>query len=260
MSNLTFLGTGSSLGIPVIACHCEVCSSTSPLNKRFRSSALLKIKEKNLLIDASPDFREQALRFKIERIDGVLFTHSHHDHSAGCDDLRIFHFQNKNPLPCLCSAETAQDLKARYYYMFKEQPYEVKENSRLKLELLKGDRGKTNFLGVDISYFSYIQLGMKVNGFRIGNMAYVTDLKEYNDSIFDELKGVDVLIVSALRFTPSHMHLTVDEAVDFAKKVDAKKTWLTHIAHELEHEKTNNYLPSNIQLAYDGLQIEFDEG
>lgn len=260
MARLIFLGTGSSLGIPVIACKCEVCTSTSPLNKRMRSSLLLKIKEKSLLLDASPDFRDQALKFRIDRLDGAIFTHAHYDHSAGIDDLRIFHFQNKSPLLCLCSKETAEDLKIRYYYMFKEQPKELKEASRLKLEILPKNEGETDFLGCKVSYFSYIQLGMKVNGFRFGKMAYVTDLKEYSNAIFDHLRNLDLLILSALRFTPSHMHLTIDEAVDFAKKVQAKKTYLTHIAHEVEHEKVNNYLPEDIQLAYDGLQIDFLEG
>lgn len=257
MRRLLFLGTGSSIGVPVIACRCETCTSANPFNKRLRSSVLLKIDQTTLLIDAAPDLRQQALKFKIEKIDGVLFTHAHHDHTAGIDDLRTFHFINKKPLPCLASEVTAADLKMRYYYMFKEQPKEVIHASRLAVQLLKDERGQVEFIGEMISYFTYLQLGMKVNGFRVGDLAYVTDIKEYPETIFEDLKGVQTLILSALRFTPSHMHLTVDEAIDFAKKVGAKRTWLTHIAHELEHEKTNNYLPSDIRLAYDGLEIDF---
>lgn len=257
MGSVLFLGTGSSLGVPVIGCHCATCQSTSPFNKRLRSSILLNMNGKTLLIDASPDLREQALKFKIEKIDGVLFTHAHYDHTAGIDDLRIYHFLNKRPLPCLVSSETAEDLKRRYYYMFKEQPNEAINQSRLVLNVLKNDRGSTEFEEIPLSYFSFNQLAMQVTGFRFDHLAYVTDLKSYPESIFEDLKGVDTLIVSALRFTSTPMHLTIDEAVDFAKKVQAKKTWLIHMAHELEHEKTNNYLPQDIQLAYDGLKIEF---
>jgi len=257
MRHLLFLGTGSSVGVPVIACNCETCRSPKAANKRLRSSVLLKIDAKTFLIDASPDLRQQALKFKIEKIDGVLFTHAHYDHTAGIDDLRVYHFINKKPLPCLASETTAADLKARYYYMFKEQPKEVINTSRLHLQLLNDERGRVDFVGEDVSYFTYMQLGMKVNGFRFGNFAYVTDIKEYPETIFEDLKGVEILVLSALRFTPSHMHLTVDEAVDFANKVGAKHTWLTHLAHELEYEKTNYYLPSAVRLAYDGLELNF---
>lgn len=257
MGNVLFLGTGSSLGIPVIGCHCETCQSSLSFNKRLRSSILLNYRGKSLLIDASPDLREQALKYKIEKIDGVLFTHAHYDHTAGIDDLRIYHFLNKKPLPCLASEETTEDLKKRYYYMFKEQPFEAINQTRLKLQLLMGDRGEVIFEEVPISYFSYLQTGMKITGYRFGNLAYVTDIKAYPDTIFEDLEGVEILILSALRFTSTPMHLTVDEAVDFANKANAKKTWLIHMAHELEHEKTNNFLPEDIRLAYDGLQIDF---
>lgn len=259
MSKLLFLGTGSSLGVPVIGCKCETCSSASPFNKRLRSSALLKLPTQNLLIDASPDMRLQALKFQINKIDAVLFTHAHYDHTAGVDDLRIYYFLNKKPLVCFASESTAEDLKVRYYYMFKEQPKEVINATRLHLQVFQGMRGAIDVLGQPISYFTYVQLGMNVNGFKIGNLAYVTDIKDYSDDIFKHLEGVDTLVLSALRFTPSHMHLSVDEAVDFANRSKAKMTWLTHLSHELEYEKTNSYLPSHIRLAYDGLEIDFNE-
>lgn len=208
------------------------------------------------MIDPGPDFRQQALKFHIDHLDGVLVTHAHCDHTAGLDDLRIYHFRNKAPLPCLVSKETADDLYKRFYFMFKEQPHEVDGSKRIALQVLPGERGKATFLGVPLSYFTYIQQGMKVMGFRFGSFAYVTDLKVYTNEIFEDLKNIDILVVSALRFTPSHMHLTVDEAVDFIKKVAPKKAYLTHLAHELECEKTNAYLPEGIELAYDGLEIE----
>lgn len=250
-----FLGTGSSLGIPVIGCHCSTCESPLPVNKRLRSSILINKNGKTLLIDTSPDLREQALKFHVEKIDGVLFTHAHYDHTAGIDDLRIYHFINKHTLPCLASKETADDLKKRYYYMFKDQPYEAIHQSRLELLLLPKDRGTLLFEGIHLRYFSFQQLTMKITGFRIDNFAYVTDIKSYPETIFEDLEGVDTLILSALRYTSSPMHLSIDEAVDFAKKAKVKKTWLIHMAHELEHERANNYLPQDIQLAYDGLKL-----
>ncbi|KAF3362777.1 Uncharacterized protein PHSC3_000636 [Chlamydiales bacterium STE3] len=257
MGKLLFLGTGSSLGIPVIGCQCATCQSSSPFDKRLRSSILIQENGKNFLIDASPDLRQQALSFRLNQVDAVLFTHAHYDHTAGIDDLRVFHFINKTPLPCLASSETAADLRKRYYYMFDQQPFEKIAPSRLQLIELASDRGKVNIEGLPISYFSYQQLTMKINGFRFGNLAYVTDIKSYPETIFEDLKGVEILILSALRYTPSPMHLSVDEAIDFAKKIKARKTWLIHIAHELKHEKTNNYLPEGIELAYDGLEIYF---
>lgn len=256
MSNrLLFIGTGSSLGIPVIGCNCEVCQSPILENKRFRSSALLTYEGKKILIDASPDLRDQALRFHINHLDGVLFTHAHYDHTAGIDELRIFSFLNHAPLLCLASKETADDLNLRFSYLFCSQKKDPQKDPRLKMQCLDGKSGTTTFLDIPIKYLSYIQLGMLVTGFVVGSFAYITDIKEYDESIFTHLKGVETLVLSALRFTPSHMHFTVDDAVEFAEKTGAKKTWLTHIAHELDHEKTNHYLPSHIQLAYDGLEI-----
>jgi phosphoribosyl 1,2-cyclic phosphate phosphodiesterase len=245
-----FVGTGASLGVPMIGCHCDVCTSSDPKNKRLRSSLLLTIDDKKILIDAGPDLRLQALRYHIHHLDGVIFTHAHHDHTAGMDDLRVYYFLDKKPLPCLVSKSCADDLHRRYYFMF-EPPI----SGRLQLEILDQCNGTLDFLGMPISYFSYEQLGMAVLGIRIGSFAYVTDIKNYDDAILSHLLGVETLVLSALRFTPSHMHLTVDEAIDLAKKIHPKQTYLTHLSHDLDHEKTNAYLPASIQLAYDGLQI-----
>lgn len=251
-----FIGTGSSLGVPVIGCPCPQCHSSDPKNKRFRSSLLLNIGEKSILIDAGPDFKAQALKFSIHHLDGVIFTHAHQDHTGGVDDLRIYHYRNKSPLPCLVSKPTADDLKHRFYFMFKEQPFEPVKSSRLDLNILDHKEGNIEFLGIPIRYFSYEQIGMQVMGIRINDFAYVTDIKLYPPEIFKELEGVKTLVLSALKFTPSHMHFTVDEAIEFIEKVKPKKAYLTHIAHELDHEKTNAYLPAPIELAYDGLKIE----
>lgn len=253
-----FLGTGASMGVPVIACKCEVCQSNLPFNQRLRPGGLLKVKGKKILVDCGPEIRIQALRYKIDYIDGVILTHSHYDHIAGVDDLRAFHLVNRQPLPCLLSSPTAKDLQLRYYYMFEKNPVTHKLVSNLSLQILEGERGEATFLDIPFRYVTFYQAGMAVNGFCIGNMAFLSDIREYPETLFQDLQGIEILIISALRFTPSHLHFTVDEAVEFSQKIGAKKTWLTHISHDLDHEKTNAYLPPNIRMAYDGLEVDFE--
>lgn len=251
-----FIGTGASLGVPMIGCHCPVCLSKNPKNKRFRSSLLLDIQGKKILIDVGPDFRSQGLNFKIEHLDGVILTHSHHDHTAGIDDLRVYYFKNKESIPCLVSEETKDDLLKRFYFMFEVQPKEVPGTKRINLEVLPSKRGDVKFLGVPFHYFTYEQVGMGILGIRYKNFAYITDIKKYNEDIFQELEGVETLVISALRHTTSHMHLTVDEALQFIKRVNPKKAYLTHVSHELDHDKTNQFLPKDVKVAYDGELIE----
>lgn len=252
-----FLGTGGSMGVPVLGCSCHVCLSRNLKDKRFRSSGLIKVDGKNILIDCGPDFRMQALRENILSVDGILMTHAHYDHIGGLDDLRAYFLLQEASIPCLLSKETAIDIKRRFDYMFKSFSHQTTIMPVFSLEELEQDRGEKEFLGLSIKYLSYTQMHMPINGIICGNLAYISDIKHYPESIFEDLKGIDVLIISALRFTPSPMHFTVDEAIDFARKVGAKKTYLTHIAHELDHEKTNAYLPANIEMAYDGLKLTF---
>lgn len=251
-----FLGTGSSMGIPVIGCDCRVCHSLHPQDKRLRSSGLLKLQGKQILIDCSPDFREQALRHRIRHLDGVLFTHAHHDHTSSIDELRIFYLRSGKAMPCLASKSTAADLKIRFDYIFGTEK-KSGITPKINLSELPAERGTIDFESIIFKYFTYEQINMPVAGYRVGNFAYVTDIRQYPDTIFDDLSGVDVLIISALRFSPSPMHFTIDEAIDFSRRVGAKKTWLTHIAHEVQHEHVNAYLPPSIQAAYDGLEIDF---
>lgn len=255
-AKLLFLGSGASMGIPVVGCSCKVCTSESPCNQRLRPSVLLTIGNTILLIDAGPDFRRQALHYKINSLDGLILTHAHHDHTAGLDELRVYYMRKKKPMPCLMSAETALDLRSRYYYIF-DDTMTNKLTTRIHVQLLEGDRGKTTFDGVKLSYFSFLQGGMTVNGFRFGNMAYLTDVKEYPETIFEDLKGVEILILNALSFHSTPFHLSVDEVVAFANRVEAKQTWITHISHELDHEETNAYLPPHVRMSYDGLELHF---
>lgn len=259
---LLFLGTGGSLGIPVVGCHCAVCESTVTYNQRYRPSALVTINHKKLLIDATPDFRSQALKFKVEALDGILITHAHHDHTGGIDDLRIYN-QRKDKshhfsLPCLMSHETHEDLRQRYDYMFDRRDKAGSFVTALEVTELPSNRGEIIFKGIPINYITYRQGRMPVNGFRFGNLAFISDINHYPDTIFDDLHGVKTLILSALRFTPSPIHFSVDDALDFSEKVGVEMTYLTHISHELDHEKTNAYLPSRVRLAYDGLMVNFN--
>jgi len=245
------------MGIPVIGCNCVVCTSTDPHNKRMRASALLTIDGKKILIDCGPDFHSQALTYGINTLDGIMITHSHYDHIAGIDELRIYYMRSGQPLPCLLSQNSANDLVGRFNYIFSHDIHYEKLLAKIDLQVLPQDRGQVVFLDIPIHYFSYEQAQMQVNGFRIGNLAYITDIRNYPSTIYEDLIGVEILILSALRYTPSHLHFSLDEAVEFSRRVGAKQTWLTHLAHDLEHEKANAYLPDNIRLAYDGLEFDF---
>lgn len=243
------------MGVPVIGCRCSVCLSSSPKDRRLRSSGLLTIHRKKILFDCGPDFRQQALLAGIGDIDGVVITHAHYDHIAGVDELRAYSMKREAPIPCLLSQESADDLTTRFDYLFQKRETESFV-AKMELQVLPAERGELFFEGVKFRYFTYKQAKMAVNGFRVENFAYVTDISTYPPTIYDELEGVDELVLSALRFTPSPLHFTVDQAVDFAHKVGAKRCWLTHIAHDLQHERTNAYLPPNVRMAYDGLEID----
>lgn len=252
-----FLGTGASSGVPVIGCSCRVCRSSSLYNKRLRPSALVSVLGREFLIDAGPDFRYQALYYGIKKLDGVLFTHTHYDHTGGLDELRVFYFLQRRPVPCLLSQESYADIESRFSYMFKDHMHGSNFTARLEWQQLPEKKGEVVFQGVPIGYVSYSQGGMSVNGFRFGSFAYISDIYEYPPSIFEDLRGVKTLVISALRYSESHVHFTVQQAVDFAHKVGAHETWLTHISHDLDHEETNQKLPKEVQMGYDGLELNF---
>lgn len=255
--SIQFLGTGASMGVPMLGCKCKVCQSELPANKRLRSSVAIHVQNKRFIIDTGPDFRQQILSHHIPWIDGVLLTHSHYDHISGLDDLRPLYFKRANPLPILLSAHTAKEVREQFFYLFKDNPYQLNENQKLDFIVFEEESGKTVFEGVEIEYFTYEQSLMKVNGFRIGKMAYVSDIKNYTPCIFSALKELDLIVISALRQAPSPMHLSVEEAVDFINKTKAKQGIITHISHDLDHEETNASLPTHIRLGYDGLTTEF---
>ncbi len=252
---LIFLGTGASTGVPVIGCRCGICQSTNCKNKRFRSSALIQTQNKTFLIDIGPDFRQQALLHDIAHIDGLLLTHTHYDHIAGIDELRALNFRQKKPFPCLLSQASLTDMQKRYYYLFQNNASDEMRSAQLDFHVLPQGSSSVHFLGTPIEFITYRQANMEVNGFRIGSLAYVSDIKDYDTSVLSALKGVQTLVLSALRPGPSRVHLSFDEAVEFARKVGAHRTWLTHLSHEVDHEAACRALPLDVQPAYDGLEL-----
>lgn len=257
LGKFLFTGTAASAGVPVIGCNCPICTSSSPKNKRLRSAGVVFIADQTLLIDIGPDFRQQALTHKIENPNGLLLTHTHYDHIAGIDELRVFNVQRNKSFPCLLSKESSADLQKRYFYLFRTPGADSSLTAQLDLHILEKDQGALDFLGIKISYMSYFQGGMKVNGFRIGDFAYISDIREYDASIFKTLHGVRKLVLSALRAAPSRIHFTLEEAVEFAHKVGAEETRLTHLSHSVDYEIVNRDLPPDVQLGYDGLTMEF---
>jgi phosphoribosyl 1,2-cyclic phosphate phosphodiesterase len=254
-ASLLFLGTGASLGVPIIGCSCAVCTSKDSKNKRLRTAALLKIPGKQILIDSGPDFREQALRHEIKNLDGLIITHAHYDHIGALDEMRVFALQGHLSIPSLASNHTIEGICTRFPYFLKQ--IEKKQMAQFDWSILSHDAGALSFLGLHVRYVSYEQAHMPVNGFIFGDLAYFTDVKDYTEDLIESLQGVEKLVINALKYTPSPFHLSIDEAIEFGSKAGVKEIWLTHMSHELDFEKTASYLPSHVHLAYDGLEIPF---
>jgi phosphoribosyl 1,2-cyclic phosphate phosphodiesterase len=246
------------MGVPTLGCDCAVCASPDPRDRRLRPSVAVRWAdaghERVVVIDTGPDFRAQALQNDIKRVDAVFYTHSHADHILGLDDLRplsFMAFREGGPIPLYATAETKATLERVFDYTF--SPGATYPNrARLRLDLLTE---VTPIHGVSFQRVPVVHGDMEIVGYRFGRAAYLTDVSEIPESSFAFLEGLDHLVLSALRYKPHPSHATVEQALGWARRVGAKNTWLTHIAHELGHEETNRTLPAGVALAYDGLTV-----
>jgi len=255
---VTFLGSGTSHGVPVIGCDCAVCRSTDSHNQRLRPSVWIQTDQTSLLIDATPDFRQQALRARISRLDAVLLTHTHADHFLGLDDLRVFTTKQAQKLPIYGSAEAIADVRRVFHYTLAEKPaYPTLPNFGLQ-EIAVG--GELQIGDVQLRTVELPHGRGTVLGFIFGNaFAYLTDCNAVAPGIVKSIKGIRVLALDALRHRPHPTHLTLAQAREVAEQVGARLTLFTHMNHETEHAATEADLPANIRLAYDGMQLEIDE-
>jgi riboflavin kinase/FMN adenylyltransferase len=244
------------MGVPSLACHCPVCSSNDPHDNRLRPSLLLSRNNQNVVIDTTPDFRQQALRAQIERLDAILLTHSHADHIMGFDDIRPYNLRQQTAMPVYSNAETFDVLRRAFAYVFDGRP----QVSTIPIVTLHEAKAPFELLGTTFTPIPLVHGSMEVLGFRFGRAAYLTDFSSVPDSSLALLTDLDDLILDALRDVPHPMHQTVDQALALIKKLNPRHAWFTHIAHELPHAETNERLRklgySNVHLAYDGLQIE----
>lgn len=255
MVKLTFLGTGTSQGVPIIACKCPVCCSTNKKDKRLRTSALLTVDSQNLVIDSGPDFRYQMLRAKVENISAILFTHEHKDHTAGLDDIRAFNWVNKKAVSIYAEKRVQESLKKEYSYVFAEFKYPG--IPQMNLFDINNEPFRIN--RTSIQPIRAMHLKLPVYGFRVGDLAYITDTNYIFPEEKEKLKGLKVLVVNALRKEPHISHYNVSEALNLVNELKPEKTYFTHISHQMGfHDVVEAELPENVFLAYDELEIEVE--
>jgi len=249
---LTFLGTGTSTGIPTIACHCRICTSPDPRDKRTRPSVLLEYDAHAVVIDTAPDFRAQVLREGLERLDAVLFTHSHADHILGLDDVRVFYFRRQQPIPIYADALCMDNIRRTFAYIF-DGTYPYGGVAKLDPHVIEG---AFDLEGLRIIPIPAMHGNLPILGFRFGNAAYLTDVSDIPETSFPIIENLPVLILDALRHKPHPTHLSIDQALTLVERLKPQRAFFTHIAHELGHEETNALLPPHVRLAYDGLKLE----
>ncbi len=254
---LTFLGTGTSFGVPQIGCDCAVCRSTDPRDKRTRSGAMLEASGSTILIDTPPELRLQLIAGGFSRVDAVVYTHEHADHINGIDDLRIFSVRRRDPLPIYGPEETLERLRSSFNYIFDDavRPYEGTSKPSLRLHETQPDRTMT-VAGVEMLPLAFQHGHLRVFGYRFGNLAYITDVKSVPPAERERLRGLDVLVLNALWWRPHPTHLSISEAVETARALGARRTYLTHLTHETGHADLETQLPAGILPAYDGLTVE----
>lgn len=254
---LTVLGSGTSMGVPTVGCKCEVCRSTDPHDKRLRPSIMVEWEGHRVLIDTTPDFREQAIREDIDRIDAVLYTHGHADHILGLDDLRPLSFPRVTgggKLPLYANEQTARVLRSVFKYVF-DNDYKFGGIAQVELKTIDSP---IVLFGKQFTPVTVIHGEAEIFGYRFGSAAYLTDFSTVPESTLQQLNGLDILFLDALRHTPHPTHSTVANSLSIVEKLQPKRTFFTHISHDLAHEATNASLPPNVSLAYDGQRLEFE--
>jgi len=251
---LTFLGTGTSQGIPVIACDCVVCTSEDAKDNRLRTSAMISVNTINYVIDTGPDFRQQMLREKVQDVRAILFTHEHKDHVAGMDDVRAFNFKHQKDMDVYCDLNVQKALLREYPYVFSDFKYpgvpEVKVHQICKEEAFTIDGNL--FTPIEVIHYH-----LPVLGFRLKDLTYITDAKTISDEELEKVKGSKVLVINALRLSEHISHLNLSQALDIIEKIKPERAYLTHLSHLMgTHEAVSKLLPKNVFIAYDGLQVE----
>ena len=258
---VTLLGTGTSVGVPIIGCACRVCRSSDPRDRRTRCACHIDVDGLSLIIDTGPDFRRQALREAINRVDAVLYTHHHADHVVGIDDLRPYFFENTTPIPCFARSSTAAVLRRMFPYIFESDgSYQLAPKLELReveasFEVVSRYEPRPPVRATPIDVFHG---EMPLYGYRLGRFAYITDTNRIPESSFAQLDGLDVLVLDALRRTTHPTHFTIDEAVAVARRIGARQTYLIHMTHSVLHAEEDALLPDGIALGYDGLSFNVD--
>ncbi|WP_321309222.1 MBL fold metallo-hydrolase [Marinifilum fragile] len=253
MVKLTFLGTGTSQGVPIIACKCPVCLSDNKKDKRLRTSVLIHVDNQNIVIDSGPDFRFQMLRAGVENISAILFTHEHKDHTAGLDDIRAFNWVNKTAVNIYAEKRVQESLKKEFAYVFAEFKYP----GIPQMNLIEVNNQAFRINGTTIQPIRAMHLKLPVYGYRIGDLAYITDANYISPEEMEKLKGIKVLVVNALRKEKHISHYNLSEAIDLVNELKPEKAYFTHISHQMGfHDDVQAELPENVYLAYDELTIE----
>jgi phosphoribosyl 1,2-cyclic phosphate phosphodiesterase len=253
----TFLGTGTSVGVPMLGCTCEVCTSTNPRNHRYRCAVLIGTPDGNLLIDTPPELRLQLLRERVGLVHALLYTHYHADHLFGLDDIRPFPRYLGRPLPVYCTDEVERKIREAFSYAFEPGAERFPLGALPKMEFRRITPEPFSVLGQRVIPVPLLHAGFNVFGFRIGQVAYCTDVNRIPETSWPLLEGLDVLVLDALRPRPHPGHFGLDEALAVIAQLKPSRAYLTHMGHELEHEATNRKLPPGVELAHDGLKFKF---